>query len=124
MAILLDYVDPDLSTWMYRVLLNDLKLQVDAIYSYNLQDKPSTLLLDVTQIVNDFRLYSDFQQNYKKTLANSSLFTYVEVSQLRQPSSQLICNGALAHGFTHVKLGRVPSQLDQSQAILNFLLTS
>ena len=80
MAILLDYVDPDLTTWMYRVLLNDLKLQVDAIYSFNLQEKPSTLLLDVTQIINDFRLYSDFQQNYKKTLANSSLFTYVEVS--------------------------------------------
>ena len=58
---MLDLADASLTKWISRVLLEDLALRVDAIYTFNSsQCKPSTLLLDVTQIVNDFRLFSQF----------------------------------------------------------------
>lgn len=68
---------------------------------------PSKLLLDVTQIVNDFRLFSDYQQSYKKTLSNQSLFTFVEASHDRISRSQLIFNKAAAYNYTHVALGQM-----------------
>ena len=93
-ALLIDFADPKVTDWMYQVLLNDLKVQVDAIYSYNNLYKPSILLLDVTQIINDFRLYSDFQQSYKKTLADASLFTFIELSLYGALPTQLLYNGS------------------------------
>ena len=84
------------------------------------------MLLDLTQIINDFRLYSDFQQSYKKTLANPSLFTFIEVSFEGAFSTQLLYNGSLAHGFTHIKLGQTPKLADlesSGRAILNYLVS-
>ena len=63
-------------------------------------------MLDVTQIVNDFRIFSGYIQNYKKTLDNSSLFTFVETNLDGCPRAKIVCNGVLAQDYTHVSLGR------------------
>ena len=107
-AILLDIADPPLAKWISQTLIEDLSLKVDAIYTFNSLYKPSTLLLDVTQIVNDFRLFSEFQQGYKKQLPDPSLFTYVEINVHVAPPVQLLCNGRLADGYTCVKIGNSP----------------
>lgn len=62
------------------MLVEELKLQVDAIYCLSSKYRPTELLLDLTQIVEDFRLFSEFQQSYKHNLANPSLFNFVELS--------------------------------------------
>ena len=59
-VLLIDYNNPDLSKWIATVLLDHLKLHVDAIYSYNESYSPSRFLIDVTQIVDDFRLLGEY----------------------------------------------------------------
>ena len=85
------------------------------------------LLVDLTQIINDFRLFSEFQQGYKRSLPDPSLFTFVEVGLSGAPLVQLQFNGKLAEGYTHVKLGWPQSddmQIQQfEQEILNGLIS-
>lgn len=59
-AILIDYADLELTSWIFKVLNERLLMQVDAVYCYSSLYEPSKLLHDVTQIVNDFRLFSEF----------------------------------------------------------------
>ena len=57
-AILIDFADPEFNAWLSKILVDNLKLQVDAIYCLN--HKKTSLLIDITQIVDDFRLFSEF----------------------------------------------------------------
>lgn len=79
-AILIDTEDPLMVDWVSQVLQTDLHLQVDAIYAFRDKFKPSMLLLDATQILNDFRLFSKFYQRYKQSQPDQSLFTFLEVA--------------------------------------------
>ena len=58
--------------------------------------------MDISQVVNDFRLFSEFQLSYKKTLKNPSLFTFMEFSGNGLGHSKLRFNGTMAHNYVHV----------------------
>ena len=85
-------------------------MQVDAIYCFKKRINPSTLILDVTQIINDFRIFSSYQISYKRSLSNPSLFTFVEANHIDMPGSRLICNADMCYDYTHVSLGTLENE--------------
>ena len=74
-------------------------------------------MLDVSQIVNDFRIFSGYVQNYKKALENSSLFTFVETNLEGCPRARILCDGVMAQDYTHVSLGQ-SAALEQTKDYL------
>ena len=78
-ALLIDYVNEESTRWVaQKLLVAEMHLQFDAIYCYGNAAKPSSFMIDVSQILLDFCLFSDFQQRYKRTQENSTLFIFVE----------------------------------------------
>lgn len=84
-----------------------LQMQVDAVYSYLGRKNPSRSLLDITQIVSDFRLFTKYQLRYKRSLKNQSMFTFVEASFKGLRRTELLCNSEQCTDYIHVSIGRV-----------------
>ena len=123
-AILLDFQDQAFAAWVAELLQEKVKMQVDAIYSFKGRKNPSTLILDITQIINDFRLFSEYQITYKRSLPNQSLFTFVEARHDRLPRSRLLFNAALCYDYMHVSIGELSEDdNDGRETLLDYLIT-
>ena len=108
-ALLIDFADQASTRWVIQELfVGTMRLQLDAIYCYSAAAKPSGFLLDVSQILLDFRLFSDFQQRHKQAQENPTLFVFVEActdALEADARSRLGFNGGQVSGYTHVLLG-------------------
>ena len=82
-------------------------MQVDAVYSYLGRANPSRSLLDITQIVSDFRLFTKYQLRYKRSQKNQSMFTFLEASFEGRRRTELLCNSEPCTDYIHVCLGRI-----------------
>ena len=80
-------------------------------------------MLDISQIINDFCLLSDYQLKHKRSLINQSLFTFVEGTRdEKSPRSLLYFNLNIGHDYTHVTV-KSCSGYSHTEALQDFLVT-
>ena len=106
--MLYDYAQSKFSDWaIHDILVAQIGLKLDAIYAYDSKRAKSNLL-NISQIIQDFRLFSDFIQKHQKSKEDQPLFYFVEAYQnFEDVNSQtkLCFNNTWAYNYTHVLVG-------------------
>ena len=107
-ALILNVVGDRDTSFVKEYLIDHLKLQVDALYAHDAY--PSDCLLDVSQIISDFRLLTDYHKRKFGMSSRFGHFKYLQIHPILQDILQkLYFNQQLAHSYTHVLISHLDS---------------
>ena len=122
-ALLVDYPNHESTRWVVqKLLMAEMRLQFDAIYCYDRRQSP--MKLDVSHILLDFCLFSDYITRHRQSLENPIMFVFIETfkdNSIICSRSNLFFGDGMVTDYTHILIGRGHSDQLCTEQVLSII---